>query len=162
MFSVERGKECCAFACGAGLVGNCLFVLVALLRCAAENMQAICDHGRLDVADEAVEPYDSLARRHCLGKAAVAIETRIARRIDDRTGQPFTPTWIEPLGNRIFVKQALDRIKRLRQMPGAGRRRHVADGDGADPALGGCGFAGIIDDERVDHRHRTEQCARPT
>jgi hypothetical protein len=40
----------------------------------------------------------------------------------------------------------------LRQRARGKRGRQMADGDGADAALGLCGFAGIIDDEGIDHR----------
>ena len=37
------------------------------------------------------------------------------------------------------------------------RRRQVADGDGADAALGLRRLAGIVDDERIDHGQRPER-----
>ena len=40
-------------------------------------------------------------------------------------------------------------------------RGHMAQRDGSDAAFGLCGFAGVIDDERIDDGQRANQCLGP-
>ena len=46
------------------------------------------------------------------------------------------------------------------QVGGRDRRRHMAERDAAEPALGGRRLAGIVDDEGIDHRQRAHGKAR--
>src|SRR5260370_2016272 len=105
--------------------------------------------------------HHGLARCHDIGKSAIAIEAGFARFVDDCARQPLAPARIEPFGDGIFVEQPLDRVQSWRQFAGADRRRHMSDGDGAEPALRRGGFAGTVDAERIDHRPRPEQRVRP-
>jgi len=67
-----------------------------------------------DVAYEAIKPHHGLARRHRVGKSAIAIEAGFSRGVDDRARQPLAPARIKPFGDRIFVEQPLDRVQSRR------------------------------------------------
>ena len=51
------------------------------------------------------------------------------------------------------VQQVMDFVQRQMQAGGGKRRRLVGDGDGAAAALGLQGFADVVDDVGIDHRH---------
>ena len=64
---------------------------------------------------------------------------------------------IEGRGDGVFVEQRLDLRRRAVLARFDKRRAEVADRDGGEPALGLRGLAGIVDDERVEVRHRPER-----
>ena len=65
------------------------------------------------------------------------------------------PARIEHLAPRIFLDElAQDRAASPGRPACHDRRRQVAERDGAEPALGRRGLAGIVDDEGIDHRQR--------
>ena len=56
----------------------------------------------------------------------------------------------------IFVDQRLEVLQRTVALGAGQRRRQVIDDDGADAALGLRSLARIVDDERIEMRHRAE------
>ena len=64
---------------------------------------------------------------------------------------------VERAGLGIFVEQALELGGRTMRRRGDQRRRQMADRHRADAPLGLRRLAGIVDDERIDHRQRARE-----
>ncbi len=129
-------------------------------RRAAEHMQAVADGEVLDVAKLRVELGDGDARRILARHAAVGCEARAPRTLQDLRFDQRQPAAVDAVRLGIFLQQAFQLGQRPVQSGGAQRRRQVADGDGADAALGLHRLAGVVDDERVDDRQWAEQRLR--
>jgi hypothetical protein len=116
-------------------------------------VQAVAELAFLDVADEAVDAD------HGFRRAGRGVQTQIlqhARRlclVADAGDQSVAPGRVQPFGGGIFVQQPFERQQSLRHGGGGHGRRHMAQRQRADAALGLRGLARIVDDEGIDNRH---------
>ena len=84
-----------------------------------------------------------------------ARQSAALRRLDNQIGEPLAAAAIEAVGLRIFVEQKFKFVGVTgSDLAADQRRRQMADGHAGDAALGLRGFAGITDDERIDHGER--------
>ncbi len=120
-------------------------------------MQAVAELAFLQITDKAVNARDRFGRRGCCGKPEIVFDTGGARLVADRDNKTLPPRGIEPVGSGVFVEQLLEPDDILRDSACSKRRRQMADGDGADAALGLRGFAGVVDDEGIDHGQIADQ-----
>ena len=119
-------------------------------------MQAVADGEVLDVAKLRVELGDGGAGRVVAREAAVGGKARAPGAFEDlRFDERHAPA-IDTIGLGVLLQQPFKLGQRPVQAGGAERRRQMADGDGTDAPLGLHGFAGVVDDKRIDHRHRAE------
>ncbi len=119
-------------------------------------MHPVADPHVLQFAEPAVE----LSQRR-FGvrpfRVAFAQQPGRVRPLQDQSGDDLRATRIERLRLREFIEQSFQLLRGAVRARFDQRRREMADGDRADPALGLRGLAGIVDDERVDQRRRAEQ-----
>jgi len=117
-----------------------------------EHVQPVADAHVLQLAQPGVE----LSQRGVgLGAVRFALvqQTRLARALQDQGGDHASAARVERLCLREFVEQGFQLARRAVRARFDERRREMADRHRADPALGLRGLAGIVDDERIDHRH---------
>ena len=119
---------------------------------ATEDMQAVAELALLHVADKTVDPRDRFRRRGGRGQAKIMLDAGGTRFAADRGDETLAPRRIEAVGGRIFVEQLFEPDQVLRHRASGERRRQMSDRDRADAPLGLRRFAGIVDDERIDHR----------
>ena len=119
-------------------------------------MQAVADAHVLEVAEPSVEGDERLVRRLAVGGAFLE-QAAVAPAVQNESRDEARAARIKRLRFREFVEQSL-KLERCAMRPGGDqRRRQMADCDGADPALGLCGFTWIVDDEWVDDRRWAKQ-----
>ena len=119
----------------------------------SEHMQAVADAHLLEVAEPGVEGDERLLWRLVVGGAFLE-EPAIAALFENERRNGARAARIERLRLREFVEQSFE-LERCAMRPrGDQRRRQMADRNRADAALGLRGFAGIVDDERIDDRRR--------
>ena len=94
--------------------------------------------------------------RVVVGEPDVLIETETTRCLQNAVRQDRQPARIDPLGLEILVDQRLKLLERAVDLGAGEGRGEMVDDGGRDPALGLAAFAGIVDDERVEHRQRAE------
>ena len=119
-------------------------------------MQAIADAHLLEVAEPGVEGDERLLGRLVIGGAFLE-EPAVAALFENERRNGARAARIERLRFGEFVKQRL-KLERCAMRPGGDQwRSEMADRDRADATLGLRGFAGIVDNERIDDRRRPEQ-----
>ncbi len=123
----------------------------------AEDMQPVADHDLAEVAEMRIEPGQSFV------DGGVGIDADVLKKaagfgaVHDLAGDQTGAARVEDLRGGIFLDEFTDHRHVVRQVGGGDGRRHVADGDCAQPSLGGRGFARIVDDEGIDHRQRAHR-----
>ena len=129
-------------------------------RRAAEHVQPVADLQILDVAQIGVEPRQRLVLRRVARHAAFGQQPGRLGAVQDVPAQQRGAAAVEPVGGGVFVDQPFQFGGRAMAAGASQRRRQVADGDRAQPALGHRRLAGVVDDERIDHRQPARQRRR--
>ncbi|GJE69913.1 hypothetical protein CHKEEEPN_1445 [Methylorubrum podarium] len=128
---------------------------------AAEHVQAVAERGLAEVAQMRVE------RGQRVGHRGVAVDARPreqpggGRLVEDRLGDQPGPARIEHARGGILFHEFAQRRGLGRQPGGLDGGGEMAERDPAEPALQRRGLAGIVDDERIDHRQRPDGQRRP-
>src|SRR6202008_2022187 len=107
-------------------------------------MQSVAELALLQVADEAIDARDRLARLSRDSKTEIVLHARHTRFLADRRDQALTPRRIKTVGGRILVEQFLQPHGVSRQGRLLERRRQMSDRAPADPPLGLRRLAGIV------------------
>ena len=123
-------------------------------------MQPVPDLQILDVAKIGIEPRQPVVLRHAGACAAFLEQAQRLRAVEDFTAQQGRAALVEAVGAGVFVDQPFQLQRRAVRPGGLQRRRQVADGDRAEPALGGRRLARVVDDEGVGDRDAAEQGRR--
>ena len=127
-----------------------------------EHMQPVADLQFLQLAQK---PVELLQRRRGLFSgcdAAIAVDPGRSRALQDFGGERRNPSDIALRRLVILVDQPLDLGLRT-VAAGAGQGRgQVIDDDGLRPPFRLTALAGIVDDERVEMRQRTQRRLRET
>ena len=127
---------------------------------AAINMKPIPDLQVLDITEISVEPGELvLLARGAVG-AALGEQSGGRGAVENLLAEKRRAAAIEAVGGGVFVDEALELQRVVAVACRLQRRRQMADGDGAEPALGGSRLARIVDDEGIDHREPAEQRGR--
>ena len=128
----------------------------------AEHMQTIADLQFLQVADVRIELSKRAARLALEIKPEVLVEAVPLREVGNLGSDQLRAARIARFGRGIFVDQRFER-RRWAVALGARHRRHqMVHDDSRRPPLGLRALARIVDDERIDHRQRTERRFRIT
>ena len=150
---IEARGECLGGHLRIGLRqrGEELFAAMRVGR-AAINVKPIPDLQVLDITEISVEAGELvLLARGAVG-AAFGEQPGGCGAVENLLAQKRRAAAIEAVGGGVFVDEALELQRVVAVACRFQRRREMADGDGAEPALGGSRLAGIVDDEGIDHR----------
>ena len=120
-------------------------------------MQPVADLHFLQFAQVIVELGEGFVGGFVRADPAIEIEARRARKLDDALAQQFDPPRIDPGGLVIFVHQPFEIGERAVGFGAGERRGQVIDNHRRGAALGLRAFARVVDDERIDVRHRAER-----
>ena len=127
---------------------------------AAINVQPIPDLQVLDITEISVETGELvLLARGAVG-AAFGEQPGGPGAVENLLPKQRRAAAIEAVGGGVFIDEALELQRVVAVTCRLQRRREMADGDRAEPALGGSRLAGIVDDEGIDHREPAEQRGR--
>ncbi len=162
----ERADERCAtsFALPARQAreGHQQCIQHGAFRCLAEDVQAVADLRLLQLAQMIVElgqcRIGVVAGQH----AAIGGKPARQREIEDLALQIHAAARIDLARLEIFIDQPLEIAQRAVAFGAGQRRRHVIDDHRLGAALGLRAFAGIVDDEGIEMRHRPEDRLRIT
>ena len=125
-------------------------------------MEAVPDLHLLELAEVGVELGQRLARVLAGDDAAVPVEPDARDELEDLVPKDREPPRVHPRRLVVFVDEALEVGERAVGL-GAGKGRgQVVDDDRLRAPLRLRAFARIVDDERVDVRHRSEGRLRVT
>ena len=125
-------------------------------------MQPVADLHFLQVAQPRIELFQRQIVIIARCNAGIGVESDVAHQIKDLCLQQLQPPRIMARGLVKFINQRLEIPQRpVAFGPGQRRRQMVDDHSRAAP-LGLCPLARIIDDERIDMRHRAEHRFRIT
>ena len=127
---------------------------------AAKNMESVADAHFLHVAEPGVELRQRGGGVGAARDAAFRAKAAAFGLVDNGARDEHGPTWIESRGIGVFVEHLLDTRRVVVQLRLCERRRQMADGDRAGASLRLCGFAGVVDDERIDQRRWSEHRLR--
>ena len=103
---------------------------------AAEDVQAILDGEVFQIAEPGIDLAQRLVRIELRGNTSLAREPRALRGLDDQPRQTLAAAAIQPVGDGIFIDQALKLLRRSAELGVHQRRRQMTDGHGRDAALG--------------------------
>ena len=123
-------------------------------------MKSIPDLQVLDITEISVEAGELvLLARGAVG-AAFGEQPGGRGAVENLLAQQRRAAAIEAIGGGVFVDEALELQRVVAVASRFQRRRQMADGHRAEPALGGSRLARIVDDEGIDHRQPAEQRGR--
>ena len=127
---------------------------------AAINVKSIPDLQVFDITEISVETGELvLLARGAVG-AAFGEQSCRSGPVENLLAQKRRAAAIKTVGRGVFVDEALE-LQRVVAVAGRfQRRREMADGDGAEPALGSSRLTRIVDDEGIDDREPAEQRGR--
>ena len=131
-------------------------------RVAAEHVQAVADLRVLHVAQIGVEAGEPVVvgQRPAAAPLSASEAGGLAPARGSRAASSALRRAVHAVGRRIFVDQPLQLGAPRRASPAVAERRgEVADRDRAEPALRRGGLAGIVGDERIDHRQAADAAA---
>ena len=116
------------------------------------DMKSVLDRKILEIAQPSID-----APQRIVG-TVVGLHTRLDRKpgpfrlFQDQSREPFPPAPIKAVRLGVFVDEPLELAGVSRKACLDERRRQVPDGHRRDPPLCLRGFAGVADDEGIDHR----------
>ena len=84
------------------------------------------------------------------------------RGVYDEPRQALAAAAIQPVGDGIFIDQALKLLRGAVELGVHERRRQMTDGHGSDATLGLRGFSRIADEKRIEHGQRADDRLRET
>ena len=131
-------------------------------RAAAEDMQPILDGEVFQVAEPGIDLAQRLVRIELRRHASLARKPRALRGLDDQPRQTLAAAAIQPVGDGIFIDQALKLLRGAAELGVHQRRRQMTDGHGSDATLGLRRFSRIADEERIEHGQRADDRLRET
>ena len=123
-------------------------------------MQPVADAHFLHIAQPCVELRQRVGGVAAAGHAAFHAKAGAFGLVHDRARDELRPARIERRRIGVFVKHLFDARGVVIELRMLQRRRQMADGDRAGAPLGLRGFAGVVDDERIDQRRRTKHRLR--
>ena len=126
-------------------------------RAFAEDVQPVADLHFLQFAQVIIELGERFIRRFLRVDPAIEIEPRRTRQFHDLVAEQVDPARINPGGLVIFVDQPLQIGERAIGFGAGQRRGQVIDDHGGRTAFRLRAFAGVVDDERIDMRHRPQR-----
>ena len=131
-------------------------------RAFTKDVQPVADLHLFQFAKVVVELGKRLVRRLVRIDPAIVIEPRRTRQLHDLITQQFDPAGIDPGGLVIFINQPFEIGERAIGLGTCERRGQMIDNHRRGAPLGLRALARIIDDERIDMRHRSQRCFRKT
>ena len=75
-------------------------------------MQPVLDGEVLQIAEPGIDLAQRLVRMELARKSRLAREPGASRRLDDEPRQALAPAAVEPVGDGIFIDQALELLRR--------------------------------------------------
>ena len=140
----------------------CLPQWIVARRRAAEDMQPILDGEVFQVAEPGIDLAQRLVGIELGRHASLARQPRALRGLDDQPRQTLAAAAIQPVGDGIFIDQALELLRGAAELGVYQRRRQMTDGHGGDATLGLRRFSRIADEERIEHGQRADDRLRET
>ena len=127
------------------------------LRRFAEDVEAVADLHLLDFAEITIELAERVAAAVCGVYAAILVEPDGGGKLQDARAQGRAAARID--GSRVeeLVHQPLQLLQRAVAAGAGQRRRQVIDDHRRPPPLGLAALAGVVHDEGIDVRERTER-----
>src|SRR5262245_51431852 len=118
-------------------------------------MKPISDLQVFDFTEISVEPGELvLLARGAVG-TTLGEQSSGSGPVENLVAQQRRAAPVETIGGGVFVDEALELQRVVAVACGFQRRRQMADGHGAEPALGGGSLPRIVDDEGVEDRKST-------
>ncbi len=130
------------------------------LRARTEDVQPVAHRHLGEVAQMRVEGGERVRHRRVAVDTGGGQQPRILGPLQDPARDQVGAARVEHRRGGIFLHQFAQGGGRRVEAGFRGLRRQVADRDRADPALGRRRLAGIVDDERVDHRQGADGQSR--
>ena len=125
------------------------------MRRRAEDVQAIPYLHLLQLAEMRVEHAQCVAV-NAVYDAEIAVQPLSFGERDDLASQVVPAAFVDAGSHVIFIDESLELGQRSVHL-GAGHRRHqMIDDNRGTPSFCLTAFARIVDDERIDQRHRAE------
>ena len=125
----------------------------------AENVQPVADLGVLDLAQPAVDVQDEVVElgvMRAVGQAQVVVHLGGLDQRPDLRPDRRQLGRVHRRDHRVLVEKLLQLGDVAVRLGPGHRRDQVIDDGGVRPALGLGALAGVVDQERVDQRHRPD------